>query len=450
MPDPDSQWLIILILKVSVIILSLCLGLFASLSYAVITKIGEQELNHWKSDSVKIRAKINFLGKNYIKKITSLKVAQGFFTMMAIVILNQTLEEHILMSHPIIVFVIDVILYLLIIRLFTRLTQNNHKVKLNKIVTMSNVLVRLFYPVVSVMLKNEENKTADKNDEVQTPTNWTDIVDLIKEGRATGELDHDEFEMINGVLTLHEKMAREVMVPRIDAEMIDIQNDNQRNIDDILESRYSRFPVYSEDKDNVLGVVHVKNLAKQAYASGFDRLTIRKLLQPALFVQETITLDELMYKMKETQNQMAILLDEYGGVVGLVTLEDLLEEIVGEIEDESDIPFESYYRLADNKFLVRGRMLLVDFNTEFGTNLKMSDIDTVAGFIIGKSETIPEVGQKLTVETEDGVVLETLEVLEDTQITRVKVTLPPKYVQLLNEKEQSKLELRDKMEVGLE
>lgn len=245
------------------------------------------------------------------------------------------------------------------------------------------------------------------------------LVTTFEEQRSEGSLDPDKYEMISGVLSLHSKAAREVMVPRTDAFMIDITNDNDRNIDSILEMDYSRIPVYHEDKDNIVGIVHLKNVLKYARRYGFERLTIRQVMRPAFFIPETMPIDELLYQMKKTQNQMAILLDEYGGVVGLTTLEDLLEEIVGEIDDESDEPAKLVKKVDHQTYLVQGKMTLNEFNDEFGTDLSINDVDTIAGYIIAKTGKIPDDGEVLTVKVDETLTLKTKEIVDDARITQV-------------------------------
>lgn len=245
------------------------------------------------------------------------------------------------------------------------------------------------------------------------------LVTTFEEQRSEGVLDPDKYEMISGVLSLHDKAAREVMVPRTDAFMIDITNDNDRNIDSILEMDYSRIPVYHEDKDNIVGIVHLKNVLKYARRYGFERLTIRQVMRPAFFVPETMPIDELLYQMKKTQNQMAILLDEYGGVVGLTTLEDLLEEIVGEIDDESDEPDKLVKKVDHKTYLVQGKMTLNEFNDEFDTELSINDVDTIAGYIIAKTGKIPDDGEVLTVKVDETLTLKTKEIVDDARITQV-------------------------------
>ncbi|MFT8825504.1 MAG: hemolysin family protein [Liquorilactobacillus mali] len=246
---------------------------------------------------------------------------------------------------------------------------------------------------------------------------------LISPEDKENELKPEAFDMIKGVLSMHEKLAKEVMVPRTDAFMIDIQNDNDRNIDAILQMQYSRIPVYNEVKDDIVGIVHIKNILKTAREEGFDHITIRKVMQPALFIPETMAIDEVMFEMKKTQNQLAILFDEYGGVVGLVTLEDLLEEIVGEIDDESDQPEQDYHKISDSEFIVQGKLSLDDFNDEFMTNFEMNDVDTIAGFMIAKLGYIPEDDSHESVYV-DGIKLIT-EKVDDSRIMEIKVELTP-------------------------
>lgn len=234
-----------------------------------------------------------------------------------------------------------------------------------------------------------------------------------------GVLDNDELEMLQGVFSLDTKVAREVMVPRTDAFMIDIDDEVQENIDLILSENYSRIPVYNEDKDKIIGVLHTKNLLKSAHKSGFDHIDLKALIQEPLFVPETIFIDDLLYELKKTQNQMAILLDEYGGVVGLATLEDLLEEIVGEIDDESDEVETLYSKIGENEYLIQGRMLIDEFNEVFGTDLHMSDVDTMAGYLITALGTIPDEGEKISFNI--GNLTLTSEEMEGTRVLALKV-----------------------------
>ena len=237
-------------------------------------------------------------------------------------------------------------------------------------------------------------------------------------------LDEIEREMLAGVFSLDELMAREIMVPRTDAFMIDISEGIHENIAAVLAQNYSRIPVYVDDKDKVVGVLHTKTLLKSAYEKGFDHLDLRTILQEPLFVPETIFVDDLLRELKKTQNQMAILLNEYGGVEGIVTLEDLLEEIVGEIEDESDIAEKDVFKINEHIFIVKGGLTLNDFNEFFDTHLESDDVDTIAGYFMAGIGAIPGEKEQIdydVVTEKDNLTLTSLEV-EGTRLIKLRVT----------------------------
>ncbi len=248
-----------------------------------------------------------------------------------------------------------------------------------------------------------------------------------------GVFEDSELEMLQGIFSLDTKVAREVMVPRTDAFMVDIHDDVKENMDKILAENFSRIPVYNEDKDKVIGILHTKTLLKSAYNVGFDNLDLKELLQEPLFVPETVFIDDLLYELKKTQNQMAILLDEYGGVVGLVTLEDLLEEIVGEIDDESDEIESLYEKISEDEYIIQGRMLIDDFNELFHTNLHMSDVDTMAGYFITALGTIPDEDDKLSFDV-DNVTL-TSEEMEGTRVLKLRAKFRGEEVDIEPEEE---------------
>ena len=211
-------------------------------------------------------------------------------------------------------------------------------------------------------------------------------------------LDADEIEMLQGVFSLDELMARELMVPRTDAFMVDIQDETKEIIESILKQSFSRIPVYDGDKDKVIGLIHTKRLLTEAFTNGFDNIVLRKILQEPLFVPETIFVDDLLKELRNTQNQMAILLDEYGGMAGLVTLEDLLEEIVGEIDDETDKTAIEVHEIADKTYIVLGTMSLNDFNEYFDVELESDDVDTIAGYYLTGVGTIPDQKERISYE----------------------------------------------------
>ena len=283
-----------------------------------------------------------------------------------------------------------------------------------------NIIARPFVWLLSVSTDLLGRLTPGRFDDKKEKMTREEMHYLLEKEQV---LDSEELDMVQGVFSLDSKVAREVMVPRPDAFMIDIEDNQDQNIQAILAESYSRIPVYQDDKDNIIGILHTKRLLNAAYQKGFDKVNLKNILQEPLFVPETIFTDDLIYEFKNTQNQMAILLDEYGGVSGIVTLEDLLEEIVGEIDDESDEVDKVYEKIDNHTYLVQGRMTLNDFNEEFDEHLEMDDIDTIAGYLMTALGVIPEDGEHLSYEI-DNMRL-TSEKVEDSRIVTVKVTFLP-------------------------
>lgn len=267
-----------------------------------------------------------------------------------------------------------------------------------------------------------------------TPMNFDDADDQMTRDeieyiltKSEQTLDAEEIEMLQGIFNLDELMARKVMVPRTDAFMVDIDDEIAAIMAEILKQNFSRIPVYEGDKDNVIGLIHTKKILAEGFANGFDNLNIRRIMQEPLFVPETIFVDDLLKALRNTQNQMAILLDEYGGVAGLATLEDLLEEIVGEIDDETDKTEVFVREIADNTFIVQGNMTLNDFNEHFDMELESDDVDTIAGYYLTGVGTIPSQEEKVSFEVDSKghhLVLSNDKV-KNGRVTKLKILITP-------------------------
>lgn len=242
---------------------------------------------------------------------------------------------------------------------------------------------------------------------------------LIETGRRDGVIEVEELQMLRGVFEMDNKYAREVMVPRTDAFMIDAETESEELCDALLSENFSRVPVYIGDQDSVLGILHMKDFFAEARKSGFENIDVKTLVKNAYFAQETMFIDDLLKNMQRTRNQMAILMDEYGGVAGIVTVEDLLEEIVGEIDDENDVFSDEVKKIDEMTFIVEGRMPLDDFNKMFHVELPSRGVDTVAGFVLTLTGTIPEEDDKVVVEY--GTLRFTVEEMNDARLVSVRV-----------------------------
>lgn len=227
---------------------------------------------------------------------------------------------------------------------------------------------------------------------------------IFAEIRQTGSMDMDEITMMEGVLSLDTQIARDVMVPRTDTQMLDINDSQADNLKEIIESPFSRIPLYRDDKDNVVGIVHVKNLFKMASQVGFDQVDLLEVANEPMFVPATIYIDDLLVQFKHEQTHMAILIDEYGGVEGVVTMEDLLEEIVGEIDDESDIASVGDIRpMKNGQYYLSGSLTIDQFNHYFDQQVIAEEVDTIAGLIIQTLGYVPRDQDQLTLRLNDFV-----------------------------------------------
>lgn len=245
------------------------------------------------------------------------------------------------------------------------------------------LLIRLAPPNVA-----PRNFNSVTEDELKT---W------LVETQETDTLETGEKKMIYSIFQFGDTLCREIMVPRIDILTLDVNTSPTEAIRSILMAGHSRVPVYEENIDNVIGLLYAKDLLK-LQTEGEDSLTIRSLLRPAYFVPEAKKVDELLREMRSQRMHMAIVVDEYGGVAGLVTLEDVLEEIIGEIRDEYDQGEESMSeRISAEEYLLSGRIDLGDLNDLLGTHIHKESADTLGGYIYGEMGRVPSEGDSLQI-----------------------------------------------------
>ncbi len=219
---------------------------------------------------------------------------------------------------------------------------------------------------------------------------------LVDVGEEKGALKKDEKEMIHSICEMGKTMAREIMVPRTDMVCIEKSATLNQVLSLVRNKLHSRIPIYADKVDNIIGILHLKDLLpfiKKRNTSSFD---LEKLVRPPYYVPEQKKLDELLREFQSKRIHMAIVVDEYGGTSGLVTLEDVIEEIVGEIQDEYDSETPEFRRLSDTSFLVDGGMSLDDINEELGLELPTEEgVDTLAGFLLGQFGSVPRSKEKI-------------------------------------------------------
>lgn len=244
-----------------------------------------------------------------------------------------------------------------------------------------------------------------------------EIKTMVDAGEETGIIEEDEKEMIYSIFELGETMAREVMVPRIDIVAVESKTPVQQALDLILEKGHSRIPVYEETIDNIIGLLYAKDLLGQL-RDGDATVALRDILRPAYFIPETKKADELLQDLQQRKVHIAIVVDEYGGTAGLVTIEDLVEEIVGEIQDEYDAEEPFIEVVSDDEFIFNARVDLDDVNKLMNVELPSERCDTLGGFIYSQLGKVPKVGDEILF---DGIKIAVLSVV-GRRIKKVKVT----------------------------
>jgi magnesium and cobalt transporter len=254
------------------------------------------------------------------------------------------------------------------------------------------------------------------------PKDRQELIELLRDAQRRNLLDADALSMIESVLQVSELQVRDIMIPR--AQMVVVNRDDTAAaiLAVIVESGHSRFPVIGENRDEVVGILLAKDLLRYRLDAG-QRFDIRDLLRPAVFIPESKRLNVLLNEFRASRNHMAIVVDEYGGVAGMVTIEDVLEQIVGEIRDEYDIDDEDVMIVErpGREYIVKGLTPLEDFNGRFGLNLDVEEVDTVGGWVAARLGRVPRRGEHFDL---DGLNFGVLRA-DSRRIHLLRLTLPP-------------------------
>lgn len=252
-------------------------------------------------------------------------------------------------------------------------------------------LVTLSSPLTALPLAF--SKEAARTDEAVGSVTEDDLKDILAAGQEEGVIELGERRMINSVIDLGDTLAREIMVPRIDMLALEVNTPLTEAIDAFLASGHSRLPVYADSVDHMLGLLYAKDLLR-VWREGMQLDSLQSLLRPAHYVPEAKKVTELLAEMKSQRIHMAFVVDEYGGIAGVVTLEDIVEEILGEIRDEYDQAEELPYQVLKNgDYIFLGRIDLDDFNETMGSQLPSDEADTVGGYIYNQLGHVPVLGE---------------------------------------------------------
>ena len=270
----------------------------------------------------------------------------------------------------------------------------------------SNVLLRLF----KIDYKDLEEKVSEE-----------EIRMMINVGEETGVIKETEKDMIEGIFEFDDTLAKEIMTPRTNVFAIDIEMPMDELVDKVLEEQYSRIPVYEEEIDNIIGVLYMKDLFVKLRKSNLDNNDIRTLLRPAYFVPETKNIDTLFKELQSTKNHMAMIIDEYGGFSGVVTIEDLIEEVMGNIFDEYDDNYDYITKIDQNTYLVDGLVSINEINEALDLDLPSDNYDTIGGFVINLTGNIPKENETPIIEYEN--IIFKIEKVDEKRIDKLKISL---------------------------
>lgn len=279
-------------------------------------------------------------------------------------------------------------------------------------------LVWLSRSIANVILKIIGKKT-DVDDSYFSEDK---VMSMLDRGQESGDINEEGRRMIDSIFEFDDLLAYEIMTPRTDVFMIDLDDDRKEYFDELMELTHSRIPVYEDDPDNIIGILHIKDYLFSVIHDGIDNVDIKDLLRPAYFVPETKNIDALFRELQINKQHLAILIDEYGGFSGIVSVEDIIEQIVGDIDDEFDEEDRIIDKVDDNTYIVDGNVYLDDLEEETGVELESETSETIGGFLIDLMGEIPKENVKYDPVSFDEYDF-TILLVKDRRIEKVRIDI---------------------------
>ena len=269
-----------------------------------------------------------------------------------------------------------------------------------------NIVKKIFRPIVGLLTLSSNllvKITGLEKGLVDDRVSEDEIISIIESGVSDGSIHEEEQQMIESVFKFNDLEAMDVMTPRVDVFMIDIDDPMESFINKIVEGKYTRIPVYQDSKDNIIGIIHIRDFLKQVKKVGFENINIPSIIRKPLFATDNIKINSLFKKMKASKNHIAILYDQYGGFVGIVTLEDLVEEIMGDIVDEYDDNYEPIVKIKNNEYLIDASVAIQDLNKALNLDFDEDNenYDTLGGLLLLLLDRVPEENETATIDYEN-------------------------------------------------
>lgn len=284
-------------------------------------------------------------------------------------------------------------------------------------------LTRPFVKLLSISTNCLIRMSGMNSDDLEENVSREEIKSLIEAGQEHGVINEIEKEMINSIFEFDDKLAEDVMTPRTKVYLINIDQPLETYVHELLEEKYSRIPIYEGDTDNIIGVLYMKDFFMEAYKVGFENVDIRKIMHKPYLIPERKNIDQLFKELQKSKHHLAVLIDEYGGFSGIVTIEDLIEEIMGDINDEFDEDEPDIKKIDNHTYLVDGLISIKELNERLHLQLDedCEDYDTLGGLLINLIGYIPTEGDYQVIEYQN--IIFKIDRIKEMRIEKVKVSL---------------------------
>lgn len=426
MSSDSASWPIYLI---ALLILLIINGLVSAAMNAIdfvdrnkLNEIEESETNNKKAELV----------HRFLKKPSSYhypdRILMYALAIISVVIFNIEFKNT-LNNYPFLPIIANIIFAVFYIAwadiLPKKLSAQNAESYALRLVNFQNLIYFILWPITKlcVAMANLILLLMRKNLDVDDTYFSEDHVrSMLDKGQESGEIKEEGRKMIDSIFEFDDLLAYEIMTPRTDVFMIDLEDDKDEYFDELMALKHSRIPVCEGDSDNIVGILHIKDYLMLATSIGFDEIDVREIMRQPYFVPETKNIDSLFVELQKTKQHIAILIDEYGGFSGIVSVEDIIEQIVGDIDDEFDEEDRIINKINDNEYIVDGNVYLDDLDEETGIGLESENSETVGGFIIDYIGEIPKESSNYNPIDYENYTFQILDV-KDRRIERVRITI---------------------------
>lgn len=409
------------VIQLVVLFILIILSAFFSSAETALSTVNRVRMRSLEEDGNKKAAKVNKILDRYSKMISTILIGNNIVNLSASA-LATTLAMRISLPVGIATSILTIVVLIcgeIVPKTWAIL--NAEKLSLlysGVIYGLMHILTPVIFIVDKIANAFLRLLHADPNQKAN-PMTESELKTYVDVSHEDGVIESEEREMIYNVFDFSDALAKDIMIPRINMVTVDVEDSYEQILNIFRESMYTRLPVYQEDKDNIIGLINIKDFILTKEESSF---CVRDILRDAHYTYEFKKIADLMYEMREKTMNVSFVLNEYGATVGMITLEDLLEEIVGEIRDEYDEDEEELIQeITDYSYLVEGSMKLDDINDALETDLDSEDYDSIGGIIIEQLDRLPEDGEEVTLE--NGIHLK-VQGIDQNRITKVLMTLP--------------------------